>query len=83
MKDAEDGAMLHWWQGRRWWEWLFLGWVLSLVIGTFIEYWILGIDRNREPNICSLEYREIYLLTHDSDAVLAKECPFEPWYRNR
>jgi hypothetical protein len=32
-------------------------------------------------NVCSLEYRNVYLKTHDRDAVLRQECPFEPWYR--
>jgi hypothetical protein len=36
---------------------------------------------SNEPNVCSLEYRAAYLETHDSDAVLRRECPYEPWYR--
>src|SRR3984893_17585464 len=36
-----------------------------------------------QPNICSLEYRDAYLETHDTDAALRRECPFEPWYRDK
>lgn len=37
----------------------------------------------RQPatNVCSLEYRSIYLRFNNSDAALRGDCPFEQWYR--
>jgi hypothetical protein len=59
-------------------------WKIALVlIAVCVLVYVWFEPRVRGPNICSLEYREIYLLTHDTDAVLCKNCPFEPWYRDR
>lgn len=59
---------------------------LNLVVGTAIAalvIWLIinAFFNNPEPNICSREYRDIYLRTHDNDDELRKECPSEPWYR--
>jgi hypothetical protein len=55
---------------------------MAVLAVTALVSWVFG-KRVEEPNICSLEFREVYLETHDSDAELARECPYEPWYRNR
>jgi hypothetical protein len=45
-------------------------------------HWHLFDKPKSEPNICSLEYLAAYLETHGTDAVLRKQCSFEPWYRS-
>jgi hypothetical protein len=55
--------------------------ILFYVLIALIMLGGLFDRRESEPNICTLEYRGLYLATHDNDAVLRRECPFEPWYR--
>jgi hypothetical protein len=52
-----------------------------LLVGCVLYATFLGPSPPKEPNICSLEYREAYLRKHDSDEALRRECPYEPWYR--
>jgi len=54
--------------------------VIVLVIGAIGNGSVVQF-RGDEPNICSLEYRAAYLESHDSDAELRRECPFESWDR--
>lgn len=57
-------------------------WLVVLILFGAVIFGALTERSPREPNICSLEYRAAYLEMHDSDAVLRRECPYEPWYRN-
>jgi hypothetical protein len=58
-------------------------WVLSFLVLWAMLGFLLGFGSNwpKEPNVCSLEYRDAYLRTHESDEPLRRECPYEPWYR--
>jgi hypothetical protein len=57
-------------------------WVGAAVIAGVILWFIYELlFQNSEPNICSLEFRDVYLQTHDNDDELCKECPSEPWCR--
>jgi len=60
-------------------------WALGMAITAFVIWLILDVlsPKNREPDICSLEYRDAYLQTHDNDDELRKVCSFEPWHRTQ
>jgi hypothetical protein len=58
-----------------------MNWVVGLAVTAFVTWLIIDAYFKHEPNICSLEYRDAYLKTHDNDDELRRECPSEPWYR--
>jgi hypothetical protein len=57
-------------------------WVFALIV-LIAAIGAVDAFSEHKPDICSLEYQAAYLETHDTDAVLRKECPHEPWYRDR
>jgi len=58
-----------------------ISWAVGMAVTAFLVWLIIDAYFKNEPNICSLEYRYVYLQTHDNDDELRRECPSEPWNR--